>query len=73
MLPNLPLPIHPVSPPALQAGMNLLGLPFDAVRLHYAACVQAGLVRRSMLEARDFEHTLTAMERLTLGPWARQN
>jgi hypothetical protein len=73
MFPNLLLPINPLSPPALQPGMALLGLPFDAVRLHYAACVQAGLVRRSMLEARDFEKALTAMERLTLGPWARRN
>jgi hypothetical protein len=73
MYPNMLLSIHPVSPPAQQAGSALLGLPFDAVRMHYAACVQAGLVRRSMLEARDFEHALAAMERLTLGPWARQN
>lgn len=73
MFPNLHLPIHPVSPPALQAGMNLLGLPFDAVRLHYATCVQVGLFRRSILESRDFERALTALERLTLGPWARQN
>ena len=59
--------------PALQAGTTILGLPFDAIRLHYAACVQAGLIRRSMLESRDFEQVLISWERLTLGPLARRN
>lgn len=63
----------PTPVPGLQAGVALLGLPFDAVRLHYAACVRAGLLRRSMLQSRDFEHALSAMEQLTLGPWARRN
>ena len=62
---------HP--PPALHAGAALLGLPFDAIRLHYATCVQAGLIRRSMLESRDFERLLASVEQLTLGPLARRN
>jgi len=62
---------HP--PPALHASAALLSLPFDAIRLHYAACVQAGLIRRSMLESRDFERLLASVEQLTLGPLARRN
>lgn len=65
-------PIHsPVSAP--QAGTAFLGLPFDAIRLHYAACVQAGLIRRSMLESSNFERVLNSLEQLTLGPLARRN
>ena len=56
-----------------RAAVGLLSLPFDAVRLHYAACVQAGLIRPSILESRDLERALASMERLTLGPWARRN
>jgi hypothetical protein len=65
-------PIHSggQAPPTSAA---FFGLPFDAIRLHYAACVQAGLIRRSMLESRDFEKALIALERLTLGPLARRN
>lgn len=58
---------------ALSAGTRLVRLPFDAIGLHYAACVQAGLIRRSMLESRDFLQMLASMEQLTLGPWARRN
>lgn len=54
-----------------QAPLNLLGLPFDTLRALYASSVQAGLIRRSMLEARDFERALGTAERFMLGPWAR--
>jgi hypothetical protein len=65
-------PSAPDPAPALQAGLGLLGLPFDALRLHYAACVQTGLVRRSLLDSRDVEHAVDALECLTLGPLARR-
>ena len=48
-----------------------LGLPFDAARAVHAAAARAGLIQKSILESRDFEHTLSALEHFTLGPWAR--
>ena len=47
--------------------------PFDAARLQRAGAVQAGWLRNSMLDARDFEQLLGALERVTLGPLARCN
>ena len=54
-----------------QAPVSLLGLPFDTLRALHATGVQAGLIRRSMLESRDFERALGTAERFMLGPWAR--
>jgi hypothetical protein len=48
-----------------------LSLPFDTARAVHAAAARSGLIQKSMLEGRDFEHTLVALERFTLGPWAR--
>ncbi len=50
---------------------SLLGLPFDVARAQYARSVEAGLLQRSMLASRDVHRTISALERLTLGPWAR--
>lgn len=50
----------------------LLGLPFDLVRHQYAHAVRAGLIERSMLAWATFERTVSALEKLTLGPWARR-
>lgn len=55
-----------------QAGTRLARLPFDTARAQYAGAVRAGWMPRSMLAARDFERQLDTLERLTLGPWARQ-
>lgn len=55
-----------------QAGAHLARLPFDTARAQYAGAVRAGWMPRSMLAARDFERQLDTLERLTLGPWARQ-
>jgi hypothetical protein len=49
-----------------------LGLPFDLAREHYAKVVQLGLVEQSMLQGAKFEQGLHAMEKLSLGPWARR-
>jgi hypothetical protein len=57
---------------AAQAGIALLGLPFDTLRIQHAACVQVGLIRRSILESRDFERALASLECLTLGLLARR-
>ncbi len=52
---------------------SVLALPFDAARVQHAAGVQAGAVPRSLLESQHFEQQLGLMERLTLGPLARDD
>ncbi|MBE0550441.1 MAG: hypothetical protein IH627_22825 [Rubrivivax sp.] len=61
----------PTTGPRPPAAMSLLGLPFDTMRALHATGVQAGLIRRSMLDSRDFERMLGAAERFMLGPLAR--
>ena len=58
--------------PVVEAGARVAALPFDAMRFSYATAVQRGLVRRSMLDSRDVEKALGAMERALLGPLARK-
>ncbi|HMO49013.1 MAG TPA: hypothetical protein PKB14_23690 [Rubrivivax sp.] len=50
---------------------DLLALPFDIARHQHAAGVRAGALPRSMLESQRFEQQLGLMERLSLGPLAR--
>jgi hypothetical protein len=57
---------------ATDAGLRAARFPFDAARSNYTTAVQAGLIERSMLASRDFERTLSWLETVTLGPWARQ-
>jgi len=47
-------------------------LPFDMAREQYAKAVQAGLLRRSMLDWAKFEQHLHLLEQVTLGPLARR-
>lgn len=49
-----------------------LSLPFDVVRQQYANAVRVGLIEGSMLAGAKFERNLDSLEKLTLGPWARQ-
>jgi hypothetical protein len=51
---------------------SALTWPFDAMRAQHASAVRAGLLPNSMLESRDFEQTVGALERLALGPLARR-
>jgi hypothetical protein len=44
---------------------------FDLARAQYAAAVQYGLLKRSLLASGALERRLDLLERLTLGPWAR--
>ncbi len=72
----MPAPMRPANPAAAAAAATralsgLLALPFDAARAQYGTAVQWGLAPRSMLAARDVENTLSALEKLTLGPLAR--
>jgi len=45
--------------------------PFDAMRALYAAWVQAGWVKPSIIASGRLEQMLDALEKLTLGPLAR--
>jgi hypothetical protein len=53
-------------------GRELMAMPFDALRLQYANAVMAGLVRRSILVSGELERAVDALEKLALGPLARQ-
>ena len=57
---------------ASRAVSDCLAWPFEMARAHYAVAVRAGLVERSLLASARFDQTLTAMEHLALGPWARR-
>jgi hypothetical protein len=54
-----------------RSSSDVMALPFDIARDQYAVAVRAGLIERSMLASAQFGQTLNALERLTLGPWAR--
>lgn len=53
-------------------GPGLLAMPFDALRLQYASVVRSGLAQRSLLASGKLERALDALEKLMLGPLARQ-
>ena len=55
-----------------QTASLILALPFDLARANYAKAVQYGFIEQSLLKSARFEQELSAMERLTLGPWARR-
>jgi hypothetical protein len=48
------------------------GLPFDTARETYAKVIRVGLIKDSMLAQAKFARSLGALEKLTLGPWARR-
>jgi hypothetical protein len=74
--PVAPAPLAWPALPEVTAGLELfsatLSLPFDVLRVQHAEAVHAGLMANSMLESRDFEKTVDALEHATLGPFARQ-
>ena len=57
--------------PGLQVLADAVHLPFDVLRAQHAQAVHAGLLANSMLESRDFERTVDALEHVTLGVFAR--
>jgi len=61
----------PIATAVAQATSSVLTIPFDVVREHYSRSVKAGLIERSLLKSAQFGRTLNALEKLTLGPWAR--
>jgi len=62
---------HP-APPSGAAGQSFLAMPFDAMRFQYASAVMAGLAQRSIIASGKLERALDALEKLILGPLARQ-
>jgi hypothetical protein len=54
-----------------KSSSDVMALPFDIARDQYASAVRAGLIERSLLASARFGQTLNALERMTLGPWAR--
>ena len=55
-----------------QTAALILSLPFDLAQANYARAVRFGLIENSLLKSARFARDLGAMERLTLGPWARR-
>jgi hypothetical protein len=63
----------PVLGEAMLATVRVLAcLPFDAMRATYATAVQHRLARSSILDSRDAERLIHALEGLVLGPVARR-
>ena len=59
--------------PGLQLLSEVLHMPFDAIRTQHAQAIHAGLMANSILESRDFEKGVDALEHICLGPLARHN
>ena len=49
-----------------------LGQPFDAARASYAMAARLGLIEHSLLGSARFGRYIHSLEKMTLGPWARQ-
>jgi len=62
-----PTPLTPIN-----GVQGLLAMPFDALRVQYASAVKAGLAPRSLVASGNLERALDALEKLILGPLARQ-
>ena len=58
--------------PTANTASLLATLPFDMAREFYAKSVRLGLQESSLLASARFGRDLHQMEKLTLGPWARQ-
>ena len=56
----------------LKVGQRLLSLPFDILRAQYASVVMAGMAPRSLIASGHGERALDVLEKLALGPLARQ-
>jgi hypothetical protein len=46
--------------------------PFDWARWLYAVGVRIGLIENSLLSSSRFGRDISSLEKMTLGPWARQ-
>ncbi len=50
---------------------EFMAWPFDIAREQYAQSVRWGWIERSLLASARFNQLLNALEKLTLGPFAR--
>jgi hypothetical protein len=50
----------------------VLAQPFESARLMYAWAVRFGLFENSLLDSSRFSRDISFLEKVTLGPWARQ-
>lgn len=50
----------------------MLAWPFDIARILYAMAVRVGLLKDSMLASARFSRDISALEKMSLGPWARR-
>lgn len=57
--------------PNLQLFNDVIHLPFEVIRCQHAEAVHAGFIANSILESRDFERCVDALEHVALGPFAR--
>jgi len=78
-----PCPVNPWLPPGAHEGDPILGAlrrgigafaspTFDSMRAAHGYWVMLGLAPRSMLASRDIDAAVDALERCTLGPFARR-
>lgn len=58
--------------PMAHTASLLATLPFDMAREFYAKSVRLGFLESSLLASARFGRDLHQLEKLTLGPWARQ-
>lgn len=63
--------VTPTLTAIVKTNRDMCALPFDMAREHYAKAVKAGLIERSLLASANFGRMMSALEKLTLGPWAR--
>jgi hypothetical protein len=69
---SVPKPVSPATSSQFPASARFLALPFDTMRAQYAAAVDAGIVRRSLIASGRFERALGVLERFLLGPLGRR-
>jgi hypothetical protein len=50
----------------------VLSQPFDLARAQYAIGVRLGLFENSLLACARFGRYISSLEKMALGPWARQ-
>jgi len=55
-----------------QTASWVLARPFDLAQSAYALAVRLGLIQNSLLGSARFARDISALEKMTLGPWARQ-
>lgn len=63
--------VAPVTEAMRKTTSLVLAQPFDMARSLYAWNVRVGLIEHSLLGSAKFGRDMSALEKTTLGPWAR--